>query len=78
MQELFLEWPCENPRPLDRGGVRALSQALWDQLAKTGFIDGNVAEDAHRVELFAFRFSRCLDKRGSLFLVRPEPAEPQG
>lgn len=30
------------------------------------------------VELFAFRFSRCLDKQNSLFLLRPEWAEPQG
>lgn len=46
--------------------------------SRTGCIDRNVAAEPRGAELFAFRFSGCLDKQNSLFLLRPEGAEPQG
>lgn len=78
LRELFLEWPFENPLACGTKDERmAPNLALLDQSSKVGFIDRNVAEEP-RAKLFAFRFSSCLDKQKSLFLLRPERAEPQG
>lgn len=74
-----MEWPFENPLACGmKAEGTALNLALLGPSSNDGCIDRNVAETPHGAELFAFRFSGCLDKQGSLFLLRPEWAEPQG
>lgn len=77
LRERLSEWPFENPlmlgrdEPVPQSGVVApveQRRAYWQECCWR----------STRVELFAFRFSSCLDKQNSLFLLRPEWAEPQG
>lgn len=49
----------------------------WANQAETQFIDMSVAEDAHGGELFALRFSSCLD-RGLFIWAQTWGSEPQG
>lgn len=68
-----MEWPFENPLACGMKAERtALNLALLGQSSKGGCIDRKVAEKPHGAELFAFRFSGCLDKQGPLFLLRPD------
>lgn len=68
----------KSPCMLEEGWTGDLNLALWANQAGTGCIDRNVAAEPRGAELFAFRFSGCLDKQNSLFLLRSEGAEPQG
>ena len=68
----------KSPCMLDRGWAAASESGIVGPIEQRRIYWQECCWRTTRVELFAFRFSSCLDKQNSLFLLRPEWAEPQG
>ena len=68
----------KSPCLLDRGWAGASESGIVGPIEQRRVYRQECCWRTTEVELFAFRFSSCLDKQNSLFLLRPEWAEPQG